>query len=79
MVCSDNLYADRLAGDAILMHKMRLSEGASLRIGVMENKMPAEAGILKSAAITYSRLATTIGRTGLTAVFGMETGVSPYV
>ena len=29
--------------------------------------------------MTYSRLATTIGRTGLTSVFGMVTGVSPRV
>ena len=33
----------------------------------------------KNAAITYSRLATTIGRAGLTAVFGMVTGVSLHV
>ena len=44
-------------------------------------KIPAEAGILHkiNAAITYSRLATTIGRAGLTAVFGMVTGVSLHV
>ena len=33
----------------------------------------------KNAAITYSRLSTTIGRVGLTTVFGMVTGVSPHV
>ena len=33
----------------------------------------------QNAAITYSRLATTIGRAGLTSVFGMVTGVSPHV
>ncbi len=33
----------------------------------------------KNAAITYSRLTTTIGRVGLTSVFGMVTGVAPHV
>ena len=33
----------------------------------------------KSAAITYSRLATTIGRADFTTVFGMGTGVSLHV
>lgn len=41
--------------------------------------MPALAGIYKSAAITYSRIATTIGRTVFTIVFGMVTRVSLYV
>lgn len=40
---------------------------------------PKRALQTKNAAITYSRLSTTIGRVGLTAVFGMETGVSPHV
>ena len=38
-----------------------------------------KAAEFKIAAITYSRLATTIGRAGLTAVFGMGTGVSLHV
>ena len=44
-------------------------------------KIPAEAGIFgeKNAAITYSRLTTTIGRADFTSVFGMVTGVSPHV
>lgn len=42
-------------------------------------KTPAEAGVRKSAAITYSRLTTTIGRAGLTTVFGMVTGVTLHV
>ena len=46
---------------------------------ISRKKIPAEAGILKNAAITYSRLATTIGRTVLTAVFGMGTGVALHV
>lgn len=32
-----------------------------------------------NAAITYSRLSTTIGRVDFTTVFGMVTGVSPHV
>ena len=45
-------------------------------------KIPAEAGTFgekNNAAITYSRLATTIGRADFTSVFGMVTGVSPHV
>ncbi len=43
-------------------------------------KHPPKSGYFQeNAAITYSRLATTIGRTGLTTVFGMGTGVAPHV
>lgn len=43
------------------------------------NKVARLGGGQKSAAMTYSRLATTIGRAGLTTVFGMVTGVTLHV
>ena len=55
-----------------------LADNASHSGNHPRKELPA-GGRAKNAAITYSRLATTIGRAGLTTVFGMVTGVTLHV
>lgn len=45
----------------------------------LRSKLPRLSDVTKPALPTLARLSTTIGSRGLTAVFGMGTGVTPWI